>query len=120
MGKRTIYFNCGIFILLCASFFIPLLSHAQDISDNIYKDPNNYFIFKPPAGWKKEEITNKLTSQVNFRSPDGKATLGILAELDGGNLNYLLFKKRRFVKDHRQRYPEGAFSVSLAVLAATQ
>jgi hypothetical protein len=117
LSKQTTLFIAGILILLSAFFFIFPLSQAQDSSLDIYKDKNNYFTFRPPPDWKQEEIISKIVSRVNFRSPDGKATLGILAELNGGDLNYLFFQKEDFIKDYQLRYPEGKFVLSRVTLS---
>jgi hypothetical protein len=117
LSKQTILFIAGILILFSALFFIFPLSQARDFSPDIYKDINNYFTFKPPPDWKEDEIITKMVSQVSFRSPDGKATLGILAELNGGDLNELFFQKESFIKDCQLLYPEGKFVLSRATLS---
>jgi len=93
---------------------------AEDSSDNIYKDSNGYFTFKPPPDWKKEEILSRFGSQVNFRSPGGKATLGIIAGLDGGNLNELFIAKKGVAKDYQKRYPAGKFMASRDTLGGRE
>jgi hypothetical protein len=109
-------FITGILILSCVFSVSPSFSQVQDSSKDVYKDPKNYFTFKPPPDWKIEEVTSAIVSQVNFRSPDGKATLGIIAELNGGNLNELFSQKQDFIKDYQLRYPEGNFALSWATL----
>lgn len=116
MSRPAILFIIGIPILFSALLFNLLLAQAQDLSLDIYKDKNNYFTFRPPLAWKKEEIITEILSQVNFHSPDGKASLGIFAELNGGSLNELFFQKKGFIKDYQQRYPKGKFVLSWAIL----
>ena len=110
-------FLIGVSILFSVFFFICPLSQARDTPLDIYKDKNNYFTFRPPPDWKKEEIITKIASHVNFRSTDGKATLGILAELNGGDLNELFSRKEGSLRNYRLRYPEGKFVLSRVTLS---
>ena len=110
-------FIAGLIIFACVFFAMPSFSQVQDSSKGVYKDTKNYFTFRPPEDWKKEETITRIVSQVAFRSPDGKATLGIIAEPNGGNLNELFFQKQGLIKDYQLRYPEGKFVLSRATLA---
>ncbi len=103
-----------ILVILFSVLFLPV--QAQDVPPTIYSDRNNYYTFQPPAGWKKREVFAETVSRVIFHSPDGKASLGILAELNGANLNELFFEKKSFIKDYQRRYPKGRFALSLVVL----
>jgi hypothetical protein len=114
-NNRTLLIG-GAFILLFTMFSNFPISLAQDTALGIYKDKKNYFTFSPPADWNQEEIVNDTVSQVNFRSPDGKVALGVIAELNEGDLNDLFFQKKNYVKDFQRRFPKGKFSASWATL----
>ncbi|MFH0918309.1 MAG: hypothetical protein V1830_04160 [Candidatus Omnitrophota bacterium] len=103
-------------IIFFAIFLNCAISLAQDKVLEIYKDKNNYFTFSPPAGWVKEEIVSDTVSQVNFTSPDGKAGLGIIAQLNERELNDLFSQKKEYIKDYQRRFPRGKFSLSWATL----
>jgi hypothetical protein len=114
--KNKKLFITGISIFIFASFLNFTAALAQEKGAEVYKDKNNYFSFNPPADWTKEEIAADTVSQVNFHSPDGKAGLGIIAQLDDGDLNNLFSQKKDYIKDFRKRFPKGKFSVSWETL----
>ena len=109
--KHKILFIAGIPIFLFAFLFNLTISLAQDEAIEVYKDKKNYFSFNPPPGWIKEEIVNDTMVQVSFSSPDGKAALGVIAELNDGDLNDLFLQKKEYIKDYRRRFPRGKFSL---------
>ena len=110
--KHKILFLSGIFIFLLMIFLNFHISLAQEKVLEVYRDKKNYFTVTPPAGWTKEEIVTDTVSQVNFRSPDGKAGLGIIAQHDGGEINNLFSQKKDYVKEFQRRFPKGKFSLS--------
>lgn len=105
--KRSIY-SLSFFLslsMLIAPFFS---AGALDT----YQDRNGYFTIIVPQDWKIEDSSTEDRSKVLFRSPDGKATMGVIAVLDSDNLGNLSLTKKEFVKDHAQRFPEGRFALS--------
>jgi hypothetical protein len=102
----------GVPVLLFVLFFSYGLSWAQDKAPEFYKDRNNFFTFGPPADWAKEEIAGDTVSQVNFKSPDGKAGMGVIAQLDEGELNGLFSQKKDYIKEFKRRFPKGRFVLS--------
>ncbi|MBU2102954.1 MAG: hypothetical protein ABH865_00145 [Candidatus Omnitrophota bacterium] len=82
----------------------------------VYQDENGYFTLTVPDGWKLEDYSAEARSKAQLRSPDGKAVVGIIAGLDGGNIGNLFLIKKDFVEDHRARFPDGRFSLSREML----
>jgi hypothetical protein len=109
--KSKILFFIGIPILLFAILFNCAISFAKDQpAPEVYKDKNNFFVFIPPMGWVKDEVTTDTSSHVNFNSPDGMAGLGIIAQYDGSELNALFVDKKDYIKEFKRRFPRGKFS----------
>ncbi|MDD5129831.1 MAG: hypothetical protein PHS66_02105 [Candidatus Omnitrophica bacterium] len=111
-GKNTVLFIIAILAFSCVFFFNPAISPAQDETTEIYADKNNFFIFTPPAGWTKKEMANDTSSQVAFRSSDGKAELAVIAQFNEGESNELFSQKKSYIKDFQQRFPNGTFTLT--------
>jgi len=101
----------GIQALLFTFFSNFAIAEVQNSAVDIYKDKNVHFTFSPPAGWVKAEMATDMASQVNFRSPDKKAGLGVIAQLDAGDIESLFLKKKDYIKDFKARFPKGKFSL---------
>jgi hypothetical protein len=112
----------GLFFSLISSLFVffsaalTIFSSFTVAAIDTYRDKNGYFTMVPPQGWKIEESSTEDRSKVLFRSPDGKAAIGIIAVLDNDNIGNLLLTKAEYVEDHKQRFPSGRFALSQETL----
>ncbi|MDD5194809.1 MAG: hypothetical protein PHQ96_03925 [Candidatus Omnitrophica bacterium] len=103
-----------VMLFLIVVFFATLLffPYSAVVAVDTYQDRNGYFTIAIPEGWKIEEYSTQDRSKVLFRSPDGKAAIGIIALLDNDNIGSLLLTKTEFIEDHKQRFPQGTFALT--------
>lgn len=113
--KYKILLIAGIQVLLF-TFSNFSIAEVQNAAVDIYKDKKLHFTFSTPAGWVQEGVVAGTVSQVNFRSPDGKAGLSVVAQLNKGELDELFAQKKDYVKDFQRRFPKGKFVLSWGTL----
>jgi hypothetical protein len=102
------------------SFFFLLSAIAGAGAGGVYSDKNGYFTFVPPAGWVMADRSRDGRTKAEFRSPDGVASIGIVARPEEGNYLEILEEKKDYVAKRKLRFPQGKFAYSEVIICRAQ
>jgi len=90
-------------------------------AEAVYHDGKGAFTLKPPAGWKTKGFPDDPRSKVRFESPDGLASIGIIARAEEAKtLEETYAEKDDVAKDWRRQMPDGVFRVARSMLGNRQ
>lgn len=115
-NKRLVYPSIPMPRLLFCMVWL-LLAPFSIVRAESYADSNAYFRIEVPGDWLKDDLSLGYKSELMFRSPDGKAVVVVIAELNSQNILDLWLVKKEFIEEHRKRFPRGNFTLSKSSMA---